>query len=726
MGDFVSRTLRTWAWIAGGHGLLVGTVVALLVPWKSAWVNVTLILYGAAQLAAAAGLWRRARWGWRLGLLNGLIGLAFGVLVVTGLLLSWLYLRAVYGPFGYGGAILCLLFAAVAFQVLGLVPALQLRALLRREIREQLGPAKWTWRAIGLLFLLPVVLAALCYFPFRLRPVDPIPPEARDQSIAVLRAALEGSERPTAPTLASQSVGPGPLYVTLWARGKRLARVTGAGSDLAQAVDQAARALSDHPQLAKLRGRGGRIKVDRVVAARALPSEHPLFVALSVVPGQDGLRRGAGDRERLLLPDDLIVNSRFGSAPLLPGLQEVRIGLDAGWALDRLAGAEGSLERLVIESWVESDRGALAVVRGNTPLDPGGAAGWSEAAEQAGECLLRQLRKDGRFNYQYAALHDRHWGTSDASLPRHAGTIYGLAQLYAHTGDHRFSRAATRAAQWIERHALGRCGSHRCITQKPQAKLGSSALTLIALLEYQHLTKSKRFAKTAMALAEFVLAMQRPGGDFHHVFDRERAVVNLEPTSMFASEQAALGLLLAHEVFGEERFLTASERAMDYLTGPKYDYFLGWFSYGADHWTCIAAERAWPRLKARRYLDFCKGYAAFVGRLQFDDRQPAFEGHYGFTALMVPQAPATAGFTEAIVATFLLSKHHGQPDEAVRTQATAALEALRRDQLRPDNSYLARNPRRARGGIRRSLVQHDIRIDFLQHSISALIGGAQL
>ncbi|RLB62451.1 MAG: hypothetical protein DRI90_09040, partial [Deltaproteobacteria bacterium] len=227
-------------------------------------------------------------------------------------------------------------------------------------------------------------------------------------------------------------------------------------------------------------------------------------------------------------------------------------------------------------------------------------------------------------------------------------------------------------------------------------------------------------------LAEFVLAMQRPGGDFHHVYDRQRGLVDPEPTLMFASEQAALGLLMAHQEFGEERFLAAAEQAMNYLTGPKYDYFLGWFSYGADHWTCIAAERAWPRLKARRYLDFCKGYAAFVGQLQFDDSQPAFAGHYGFTGLMVPQAPATAGFTEAIVSTFLLSKHHGQPDETLRAQATAALEALRRDQLRPDNSYLARNPRRANGGIRRSLVQQDIRVDFLQHSISALLGGAQL
>jgi len=724
--SFVRRTLRSWAWIAGVHGVVIGLVVILLVPWKTAWVNVTLLLYGAAQLATAVGLWRRARWGWRLGLVTGLIGLVLGVLVVTGLLLSWLYLRAIYGAFGYGAAIVCLLFAAVAFQVLGLVPALQLRALLRREVRGPLGPARWPWRGLLLIALVPVVLAPLSFFPFRLLPIAPVPAGSRDQSLAVLRAAVAGEARPAAPDLVGVPLGPGPLYVTLWVRGRAVARVTGTGSDLAQAVDDAAHALVDHPGLAKGGRRPGRLKVDRVAAVGTLPSEHPFLVALSVVPGQDGLRRGTGPGGLALLPDDFILNDRFGSAPLLPGLREVRFGLDAAWALKRLVGATGALERVVLESWVESERGALAVVRGNTPLPPGGAAGFAEAATSAGKCLMKLLRKDGRFTYVYDALRHRHSGTSDASLPRHAGAIYGLAQLYAHTGNKRYKRAAARAAAWLTDHALGTCGTHRCVTTAPRAKLGSSALTLIALLEYQLLTKDDRFAEPAKALAELVLAWQRPGGDFHHVYDRTGEAIDPGPNLMFASEQAALGLLMAHEAFGEERFLAAAERALAYVTGPKYDYFLGWFTFGADHWTCIAAERAWPRLKHPRYLEFCKGYASFVGRLQFDGSLPAYDGHYGFTGVMVPQAPATAGFTEAIVATYLLSKHHGEPDEELRSQAVAALEALRRDQLRADNDYLVRNRRQARGAIRRSLVQQDVRVDFLQHSISALLGGLQL
>ena len=227
--------------------------------------------------------------------------------------------------------------------------------------------------------------------------------------------------------------------------------------------------------------------------------------------------------------------------------------------------------------------------------------------------------------------------------------------------------------------------------------------------------------------------MQRPDGDFHHLFDLNAQGIVEEKRQMFASEEAALALVMADEVLDAPKdtqpLIQAAERALDYLTGRKYDYFLGRFSYGADHWTCIAAEEAYPRLQARRYLDFCLGYSAFVRRIQYQPGQssPAdFTGHYGFGALMVPQAPAAAGFTEAVVSTYELSRHHEAEDPALREQISLALDAIARDQVRDDNAYLMRRPAIARGGIRRSLVEQEIRIDFTQHAASALIRGAEI
>jgi hypothetical protein len=724
VSDFTQRTLRTWAVVAALHAALLAAVAVVLIPWKTAWVNGAIIAYALLQAVTAPGLWRTTRWGWKLGLVAALLGLAAGVAVVTGLLSSWLYLKAVYGVFGYGASLVSLLFAAVAFQLLGLVPALELRALLRREVRRDLGTARGARFVLLVLLWLPLLSLPLVFAPHRLVPVAPVSSEARSQSVALVRAALEGEPLPATPALEGTPLGPGPLYVSLWSRGKLLVRVSGHGGDLVDATRAAAQALRRSADAAEEDWRRARIKIDRVAAVGGVLCEIGPVVALSVVPGVDGLRRRDRGQERVLLPDDMIRADRFGLAPLLPRLGEVRLGLDARWALEQLAGPSGRLERLSLESWLETPTGATVVDRGRPALPPGGASEWREAALRGGRYLLRSQRKDGRFVYRYRALDHRRHGTSDASLARHAGAVYALSQLYRDSGAPQFATSAERAAAWLVRHRVESCEPERCVVDRGRVKLGSSALGLIGLLEYQRSVGDDRFAAVAEQLARFVLRMERPGGGFYHRLIDRQGPPDPEFVTMFASEQAALALLMAHDVFADEEYLRAAERALDHLTTVKYDYFLGWFTFGADHWTCIAAEEAWPRLRSPAYLEFCRGYADFVGRMQFAGEPTAYAGHYGFSGIMVPQAPATAGFTEAIISTYELSRHHGRPDEAVRRQMVAALEALRQDQLRADDAYLARKPRAADGAIRRSPVQSEVRIDFVQHALSALIRGA--
>src|SRR5688572_17390159 len=94
MQDFTRRTLRTWAVADAVYALLLTIVAAALIPWKTPVANVALLLYAAAFAAVGVGLWRGARWGWRLALSASGVGLLAGVAVVGGLLFSWAYLRS--------------------------------------------------------------------------------------------------------------------------------------------------------------------------------------------------------------------------------------------------------------------------------------------------------------------------------------------------------------------------------------------------------------------------------------------------------------------------------------------------------------------------------------------------------------------------------------------------------------------------------------------------------
>lgn len=740
-----ARTLRFWGAVAPAYGLILALAVITLLPWKSPAFSVGLLAYAALWIAAGVGLWRRAHWGWRLGLAAGFVGLLLMVVVCSGLVASWVYLHAIYGDFGLGASIGALLFASVGLQVLGLVPGLLLRALLRREVRAELGrgrPAVERLPKVALALLLAPLPAGLgVRQATAYDPVAELSAEQRATVLSHLRARLDGTAPVALTHLAGVPVGAGPLYVTLWNEGGRVARVTGEGADLAAAVQAAGDALAAHPKVHGQQKVPGQLKVDRVLATATVPfADSPLLgvpvVALSVNPGLDGLQRVSAQGSAVVLPDDLLKLQAFGHAPLVPGIREMRFGLDGKGVLQRLGMAGARLERLRTEGFVSYRGESLPVVRGNTPPDLQGPEGWYRAAVDGGHFVLRQIQADGRFHYQYLPYEDRHPPTKPEqySLPRHAGTVYALALLHGLTGDQRFKVGAEKAIAWLDQQIPGTCGDaeRACVTRLKgtKADLGSTALTLVGMLEYRRRTADHRYDPTIRRLVAFVLALQKEDGDFFHDFDLRNGQIDRATRSMFYSEEAALALVLAHAALGEPAWLTAAERALDFLTGPKYaGFFLGGFIYGADHWTCIAVDEAFDRLPKPGYLDFCLGYSAFIGRMQYEAQgwdNADFAGHYGFGGFMVPQAPAAAGFTEAVLSTWSLAKKHGRDFETVAAQAGAALDALTRDRIRLDNAWMMPRPYAARGGIRRSLVEQEVRIDFTQHAASALIRGAEL
>jgi hypothetical protein len=502
---------------------------------------------------------------------------------------------------------------------------------------------------------------------------------------------------------------------------------------LEEAVVRAGQALRSHPKLFGKTEVGGQLKIDRLVGESSIPLTDYLL-PLGVNPGLDGLRYDRAGSKRTLLPDDLVRQQRFGAAPLVPGIRELRLGLDAGAIKKRMgADGQGSFARFRTQAWIETDDGFLPVYRGNTAGPSSGAETWRNAAVAAGDFVLSQIQKDGRFHYQYFPLENRHPSLkkSGYSIPRHAGTVYSLALLFGYTGEARFRVGAQAAIRWLSKRLRRNCGvkNGACVSRRGRADLGSAALTAVGLLEYQRSTTDDRYAQDARRLLEFIIFLQKDSGDFHHLYEMKKRVVRPDVRSMFYSEEAALALVMGHQVLGDERFLQAARAALDYLTGPKYSFFLGGFIYGADHWTCIAAEEAWPHLRSVQYIDFCEGYAEFIGRMQYRPGEwdnIDFTGHYGFSGLTVPQAPAAAGFTEAVISTHRLAKKHGRDSTWLKDQLTWALDALSRDQIRPENSWMLPDPEAAYGAFRRSLVEQEARIDFTQHALSALMRGAYL
>ena len=138
-------------------------------------------------------------------------------------------------------------------------------------------------------------------------------------------------------------------------------------------------------------------------------------------------------------------------------------------------------------------------------------------------------------------------------------------------------------------------------------------------------------------------------------------------------------------------------------------------------------------LKKREYLDFCLGYTRFLQRLQYrheyGEGDSSYHGHYGFGFLSPPQAPATGGFTEGVMGTLLLAEAHQVPHQELQdiyAQVLASAQALMSDQITKKQRWNIKNFNHSQGAFRRSLVESEIRVDFVQHSLSALLMTQQL
>jgi hypothetical protein len=89
--------------------------------------------------ASGVGLLAGASWSRRIALLGCWTLLIGCAAMMVGLVASSAYLRGVYGGFGRGAAVVCLLGVAFVLQFAGLLPIFELRFLSRADVRQTLA-----------------------------------------------------------------------------------------------------------------------------------------------------------------------------------------------------------------------------------------------------------------------------------------------------------------------------------------------------------------------------------------------------------------------------------------------------------------------------------------------------------------------------------------------------------------------------------------------------------
>ncbi|MEO6955088.1 MAG: hypothetical protein ABI321_25030 [Polyangia bacterium] len=587
---------------------------------------------------------------------------------------------------------------------------------------------------------LVVGLAAAATFAWVRMPLS-TPLAAPTQSLPYVRASLAHASLPTLDDESTDQRGL-PVIVSLFDHGAPVARGIGHGATFGEALRAAAEGLRgvDAALLAR-----GRLKLDRVEGEGALSTTVAPLLALGVVPARDGVGAEAGGREVYFTVDDLLRRGAWDAYTLAPDLS---LGMDPGRTLRML---EAALEhrparafRFRAEEVVEAVPGgtALSAECGRTPGPELTREHLLAAAEAGGRYLLSHLDDAGQFDYEYYTVEDERVGGQDYSLPRHAGAVSFLAALDAHTPDPAREAGMRRALDYLVRQRPHGCDGERICVGSPDAPvvdLGSSALSLVAAAEYERATSDARYEPFVQGLVAFVLSMQKPNGEFCHLFDAERRRRDEETQLLYYSGEAAYGLALTLAKHPDGRVEAALDRSLGYLTNTQYDHLAGQFYVGEDHWTCMAVDAGWEHLPAAhrvRYASFCAAFGRFMRKeqLRADEplvrAQPQLAGAFGLSAAVTPHNTPVGSRTESMVSVWRIAKRlHVDGEVEVRdpkAQVLAAVDYLLAHQIRDEGAYLMTAPASAEGGFLVSDTERYIRIDVVQHAASAILRSVEM
>jgi hypothetical protein len=711
---------------------LYGYLFFGLVPSRHGGFSLLAAVVCAGLALGGIGMLSRKRAGFIIGAVGSALLLLSGLFIILGLATSAAYLSGIYGGFGRGSAVVLVVLCLLVFIVICLLPALQLRWVLKR-VRRGTGGKGLTMVALLLVFG-GSMWAARGFAG--LTPTAGYDIEAAEYTVDALRQRLETGDWPPEEALEAPNTltfrGPRVIFASLYRDGRRGETYVGEGSSGLEALEALGDALAEgESELGE-----ARFRIDFLTAAGPVLDSIPLMVALSIVPGIDGVGYQTETERSWILGHELLEEGLLTAFKPFPWM-DLRFGVDRDDLRSRLRlgfvapQAEGRLFRFRSQSFIEDRSGVIhALFRNGPERPPVTRETVDHAIELAAEWVLAAQRSDGRFRYLYEPFRDE-FIDSGYSYPRHAGTAGFLLQVYDYTGDERYLVAADAALDWLWEQTRSPCGStsSACVAgRSDQAVLGSSALATAAFAHRALLGDSQALDR-ARLLGTYLLNMQRANGDFFHRFYFDGGI-DRDYHSFYYTGEAAFALSRLALADPEEPVWRDSVRmTMEFWVGDYWDHFAGGFFFAEEHWTCLAIEAAHELFNEDRYDQFCFDIADFLARLvleQDDTPYPDFIGGTGFGPIFPPHTTPTATRAEAMVAAYRISVSRGEPNVELGETLLSMYGFILGGQYTEAHAALLPNPQRALGGIRENLFIPTVRIDYNQHAGSALLRGVDL
>ncbi|HXK18878.1 MAG TPA: hypothetical protein VNG33_13800, partial [Polyangiaceae bacterium] len=483
---------------------------------------------------------------------------------------------------------------------------------------------------------------------------------------------------------------------------------------------------------------GSTIVLDLVKSVKELSPKFPLLDALDLRPGLDGVCA-----EGSCLPAwQLALTSVFSENHPLASLPDLSYGFSTELTRKALGAkdtgpvrGDSGLVRIETESLAADTNGVHHLMRTRATPPALSAVGVEQAVSAAQHYIVQAQEADGTFRY---AL-DPTTGTEDRAtlnLPRQAGTTYALCELGKGPDVQGTVQRALAAFEPKET----KFGDVSALQDAGEFGLGKSALPLLAMLRCRALAGAGS-DRLIGQLSRLMLKLQRENGSFYPLFDAATRRGKGEHEIMYAAGQAVLSLVLleqqlvdlkgsaAEPLPSKGQLKGAIDRAMSFYGGPYWPTPERDFYFFEEGWHCQAARHALSSHRSDAYERLCLDYVGsrerFVARAG-DTGEPNFIGGYFLSDILPPSNTATSGMGEALDAAITIKQKRGMPVEADKALLRDLVLFLLRAQWSEAGCYACDRPELVVGGFSQQLGSPSIRIDYVQHAMSAIGHGGEL
>jgi hypothetical protein len=529
--------------------------------------------------------------------------------------------------------------------------------------------------------------------------------------------------------------GPGDrVFITAWTRGKQPLRATGLGATLIDSV------VAASEELAKMTNEAGetRIEIDALTSAEPAVLDPKLRDRVFDIGLHGYVASDAAGKIGWVLPSEVILdgdvdlgNERKETLQLRG--EKLIDSVIARAHSDAASVAKMNVARIMVDSRIEpavAGEPPIALFRTMPPHPTTLTPDALLAAVRAGaDYLARVVDDQGVFTYLYDPVRDQK--ERGYGMLRHAGAIYALMEAYDELRVIEWQKKASLAIMHLK-SVLKQSADGMYLTDnldEEQQKVGGNGLALIAMVKYAQATGDLSDLPTMRELARFTVHQQYGDGHFRENADvmREdeaaRAKKLKKEVSYFAGE-ATLGLVRLYAIDPDPRWLAAARKSGDYLVQVR-DVHDDLKHQIHDHWLSYALHDLYVLTKEPSYAKHAQKIADAI---YLGERTPETAPWPDYVGAFYDQGETTPTSTrlEALASTFQLDRFMGTDETKIREVSMQLACFMRGQQLDAESLYFIKDPARSVGGVRESLLNSDIRIDYPQHAMSAWLRLARL